>query len=425
MSRKVFFWSPIIIAVGIITPVLFFNLFSSSVNKSGMKLEVSENICKNNELTVDIHDENVNTRSHDTKLHFRTKSDNLRITAKIDGKEHESSTLDIPLSKLDCLKIFDPVQDQAPMCGPVLEYSTCSCDSACKHIPPNTPIMNEKTLKDCALKQQVPVLGIDKCNYLRQGPSVPELEQHTLTIVMNTILGLIYDKWDGHMDGSIWPSDASKASSMIGVRRMNNLQFLLEEAIRLNVPGDFIETGVWRGGASIFAATVFKVYGQTCPSTTCRRVFVADSFEGIPAVDVINFPADSVHDGAHLLGILKDNSMERVQETFKRFGVLTNAIVWLPGWFKDTLPKAKTIFTSFAVARLDGDTYESTWQALENIYDYVSIGGFIIIDDYTSWIGCRMAVDDFRAQNKIYSEIRPVYHEAGETVNGVWWQKRE
>jgi hypothetical protein len=212
---------------------------------------------------------------------------------------------------------------------------------------------------------------------------------------------------------------------MIGVRRMQNLRFLLEEAIRLNVPGDFIETGVWRGGAAIFAATIFKAYGQSCPSDSCRRVFVADSFQGIPAVDVAHFPADAAHAGAHLFGILSDNSMERVQRTFERFGVLTDSVVWLSGWFKDSLPPARANFTRFAVARLDGDTYESTWQALDNVYDKVSAGGFVIIDDYTDWVGCRQAVDDFRARHAIVEELRPVRYGPGEEVRGAWWQKRE
>ncbi len=166
-------------------------------------------------------------------------------------------------------------------------------------------------------------------------------------------------------------------------------------------------------------------HGQTCPSKSCRRVYVADSFEGIPAVDVANFPADAAHAGVHLLKILKDNSMERVQKTFEAFGVLTDSVVWLKGWFKDSLPPARASFTSFAVARLDGDTYESTWQALENIYDKVAIGGFVIIDDYTDWVGCRQAVDNFRSKYGIVSEVRPVYHGPGEEVRGAWWQKRE
>jgi O-methyltransferase len=204
---------------------------------------------------------------------------------------------------------------------------------------------------------------------------------------------------------------------------MENLQYLLEEVIRLGIPGDFIETGVWRGGASILAATIFKAYGQNCPSLHCRRVFVADSFAGIPPVNVAKYPADAAHVGSDNLPILRDNSEDRVKATFSRFGVLSDSVHWLKGWFKDTLPPARSAFTSLAVMRLDGDTYESTWQALENLYDRVSPGGFVIVDDYTDWVGCRLAVDEFRSKVGATSGIFPVYHGVSEVVRGVWWRK--
>jgi hypothetical protein len=205
---------------------------------------------------------------------------------------------------------------------------------------------------------------------------------------------------------------------------MDHMQFLLEEAIRLNIPGDFIETGVWRGGATIFAAAVFIAYSQTCPSASCRRVFVADSFRGIPPVNVDAFPADAVHTGADTIAHLVDNSAQRVRETFAAMGVLSDAVVFLEGWFKDTLPAARrSTFGRFAMIRLDGDTYESTWQALDNLYDLLSPGGFVVVDDYTDWVGCHRAVTDFRERHGVTAPIRPVYHGPGEPVRGVWWQK--
>ena len=304
-------------------------------------------------------------------------------------------------------------------CKGLVNYDTCSWDI---QLTTDTLPVDVRSFVDCAYQQPIPILGINDndCTYQREGHSSPELEHRMINLTMKAILGLIYDSdWKGYIDGSIWPPATVKASSMIGLRRMQSLQFLLEESIRLNVPGDFIEAGVWRGGAVILATTIFKTYGQT------RRVFVADSFKGIPAVDVSKFPADAVHEGSHVMEILNDNSMERVQKTFQNFGVLDDSIIWLPGWFKDSLPAARASFTSFAVARLDGDTYESTWQALENIYDKVSIGGFVIIDDYTVWLGCRKAVDDFRRKYTITSKIYPVYHAIGEMVIGIWWQKNE
>jgi O-methyltransferase len=310
-------------------------------------------------------------------------------------------------------------------CESKIANKTCSIESCCKDLSLEKHMLDSQSLKDCASHQPTYDFGIVDCMYERQGTPSPNVELLYIELTKKTVLGSIYSQWDGFSDGHIWPPDSSKACSMIGLRRMNNLHFLIEEVIRLNIPGDFIETGIWRGGASIFVTSMFLAYGQICPSPTCRRVFVADSFKGIPAVDLAKYPEDSAHQGAHEIQILHDNSKELVQATFQSFGVLSNSVIWLKGWFKDTLPASKELFTTFSVIRLDGDTYESTWQPLVYLYKRLSIGGFVIVDDYTDWVGCRKAVNDFRTKFKITSEIRPAFHLVSEEVRGVWWQKRE
>ncbi len=85
--------------------------------------------------------------------------------------------------------------------------------------------------------------------------------------------------------GRDWPA---RADSMIGLRRMDNIQDCIETVIRDDVPGDLIETGVWRGGATIFMRGVLKAYEDTT-----RTVWVADSFEGLPPPDPARYPADA------------------------------------------------------------------------------------------------------------------------------------
>jgi hypothetical protein len=307
-------------------------------------------------------------------------------------------------------------------CLPLVRNDTCFCARLCEYS--REMIFSDLEMQWCAQSQQQPVLGIGSCRFQRAGPSFPDLESRYIDIIKKSVLGLVHERWDGHIDGSEVPPDSTNACSLIGLRRMDHMQFLLEEAIRLNIPGDFIETGVWRGGATIFAAAVFIAYSQTCPSASCRRVFVADSFRGIPPVNVDAFPADAVHTGADKIAYLVDNSAQRVRETFAAMGVLSDAVVFLEGWFKDTLPAARrSTFGRFAMIRLDGDTYESTWQALDNLYDLLSPGGFVVIDDYTDWVGCHRAVTDFRERHGVTAPIRPVYHGPGEPVRGVWWQK--
>jgi hypothetical protein len=307
-------------------------------------------------------------------------------------------------------------------CQPLVRNDTCFCTQICENA--QEVIVSDPEFQGCAQDQQRPILGIGSCRFHRSGPSAPDLEGRFIDLVKKSVLGLVHGPWDGHIDGSAFPPDSAKACSLIGLRRMDHMQFLLEEAIRLNVPGDFIEAGAWRGGATIFAAAVFLAYAQTCPSAACRRVFVADSFRGIPPVDVGAFPADAAHVGADAIPILLDNSARSVRDRFATLGVLSDAVVFLEGWFRDTLPAARqATFGRFAMVRLDGDTYEATWQALDNLYDLLSPGGFVIVDDYADWVGCHRAVTDFRTQRGVTAPVRPVYHGPGEPVRGVWWQK--
>ena len=108
-------------------------------------------------------------------------------------------------------------------------------------------------------------------------------------------------------------------------------------------------------------------------------------------------------------------SLEEVQSNFARYGFLDDRVQFLKGWFKDTLEAAP--IDQLAVLRLDGDYYESTIQGLEALYDKLSSGGFLIIDDYFTFEPCRDAVRDFRVANRIDDEIVPV------DQGSIFWQK--
>ncbi len=317
---------------------------------------------------------------------------------------------------------FNPAGDSEGVCTPLVRYDTCFCGRLCEHS--HDDIIADPDLQSCAQSQQRPVLGIGPCKFQRAGPASPELERRFIELTKSSVLGLLHGRWDGHVDGSAW-HDSSQAFTLIGLRRMDHLQFLLEEAIRLSIPGDFIEAGVWRGGAGILAAAIFAAYSQTCPSASCRRVFLADTFTGIPPVDADAYPADAAHAGAEDIGLFRDTSARRVRDGFAAHGAPSEAVVLLEGRFRDTLPAARAAarFGRFAVIRLDGDTYEATWTALESLYDLLSPGGFVVVDDFTDWAGCRRAVADFRARRAVAAPIRPVYHGPGEHVRGVWWRK--
>jgi O-methyltransferase len=100
-------------------------------------------------------------------------------------------------------------------------------------------------------------------------------------------------------------------------------------------------------------------------------------------------------------------SLDEVQRNFRTFDLLDDQVVFLKGWFKDTLPAAQ--IDKLAIMRLDGDFYESTMDALTNLYDKLSIGGYAIIDDYGEDVWqCRAAVDEFRGTRAITDSLMRV-----------------
>ncbi len=207
------------------------------------------------------------------------------------------------------------------------------------------------------------------------------------------------------IDGRDWPATAE---TMVGLRRLDNVQYCVTEVLRQGVPGDLVEAGVWRGGTVIFMRGVLKAFGDTE-----RLVWAADSFEGLPMADAERYPADEgdTHWTFPQLAV----SREEVEANFARYGLLDDRVRFLHGWFRDTLPNAPV--GPIAVLRLDGDMYESTIVALDSLYPKLSLGGFVIVDDYNCVPGCKRAVDDFRLAHGITESLRPIDWAA------VYWRR--
>ena len=195
--------------------------------------------------------------------------------------------------------------------------------------------------------------------------------------------------------GGDWPRNAE---TMIGLNGLDNLQYCITDVLRQEVRGDLIETGVWRGGATIFMRAVLKVYGDTE-----RKVWVADSFRGLPKPNPQQYPFDK-GDNLSTFPYLAV-SLDEVKKNFSKYGMLDEQVAFLPGWFRDTLPRAP--IEKLAVLRIDGDMYESTINPLRHLYPKLSIGGYVIIDDYCL-SGCRKATDDFRREQGIVDELNRV-----------------
>jgi len=205
--------------------------------------------------------------------------------------------------------------------------------------------------------------------------------------------------------GKVWPPSAM-AHSMIGRKRLDNIQYCIETVVNDRIPGDLIETGVWRGGATIFMRGCLLALGDAD-----RTVWVADSFAGLPAPDpACAADAADVHHTISELAV----SLDEVKANFRRYGLLDERVRFLQGWFKDTLPAAP--IRQLAVLRLDGDMYRSTMDALRALYPRVVPGGFIIVDDYCI-ASCREAIADFRRENAIGDEIIDI------DQTGVFWRR--
>ena len=195
--------------------------------------------------------------------------------------------------------------------------------------------------------------------------------------------------------------------TMIGRKRLENIQYCMETTIQDGVHGDVIETGIWRGGAIILMRGILAAYG-----ITDRVVWAADSFSGVPAPSL---PEDEGFDLSERIFPFLTVSLDQVKALIAKYDLLDDRIRFLKGWFKDTLATAP--IERLSVLRLDGDLYKSTMDALNPLYHKVSPGGFIIVDDYFSCPPCRQAIDTFRATHAITDPWTQI------DAQSVFWRK--
>lgn len=197
------------------------------------------------------------------------------------------------------------------------------------------------------------------------------------------------------------------AHSMIGRKRMDNLEFCINDLLKNDVPGDFMECGVWQGGACIFMRGMLAAH-----DIESRKVWLADSFDGLPAPEIKEDEGLLITKN-EVPGIAV--GLEKVKGNFRKYDLLDDQVGFIKGWFKDTLYDAPV--EQLALLRLDGDLYESTMTSLNALYHKVSSGGYIIIDDYGALEQCKRAVDDFRREHNISSEMHTI------DWTGAYWKK--
>ena len=200
--------------------------------------------------------------------------------------------------------------------------------------------------------------------------------------------------------------------TMMGMGALNNLHSCLDEVYANEITGDFVETGVWRGGGVIFMRAFLAAHGDKT-----RKVWACDSFRGLPKPSGRYSPDidDKLWQSEYLAV-----SVEQVKVNFAKYDLLDDQTIFLEGFFAETMPTAP--ISEIALLRLDGDMYESTIVVLEALYEKVSPGGFVIIDDYGMIPACNRAVDDFRRSVGVTDPLQIIGYVSGNPL-GAFWRK--
>lgn len=242
-----------------------------------------------------------------------------------------------------------------------------------------------------------------------------------LALLRKCLMDSIYNPSQGVLEGKEIPE---RAVTMIGELRLQQICDAAVKVIDSGIVGDFVDCGTWRGGSAIMMRAALGLAYESEELSGCdedgfafrrradilgkRTIWVCDSFDGLPPPE---HPADDgdKHYTRRELAV----SLEEVQENFRRFDLLDDRVQFLKGWFKDTLPGP---IEKIALLRIDGDMYGSTMDVLTALYDKVSLGGYIIVDDY-KLKPCKQAVDEFREARGITDPIEII------DWTGIYWRK--
>lgn len=159
----------------------------------------------------------------------------------------------------------------------------------------------------------------------------------------------------------------------------------------MEIPGSIVECGTWRGG---MIAGMADVLGAD------RRYLLFDSFQGLPPAREIDGAAALAWQSNKTSPIYFNNcaaSEEEVTSVMSMSAARNYQII--KGWFNETLPKVN-LLEPIALLRLDADWYESTKCILDNLASHVAPGGMVIVDDYHTWEGCTLAINEFAVTRK-------------------------
>jgi O-methyltransferase len=191
--------------------------------------------------------------------------------------------------------------------------------------------------------------------------------------------------------------EACKHATMTSVERLYALYKTVEYLVRNDIPGDFVECGVWRGGSVMMMALALQKFGGTG-----RRIRCFDTFEGMPTPGDVDIRHDTGERAADIMAVTERDEdaviwalapLEQVQRNIAATGYPADLVTYHKGKVEETLPGEAP--ERIALLRLDTDWYESTKHELVHLYPRLVAGGVLIVDDYGYWRGSRDATDEY------------------------------
>ena len=186
----------------------------------------------------------------------------------------------------------------------------------------------------------------------------------------------------------------ARLQSYISIEGLLALEAMAAKVISEGVPGDIVECGVCNGGSSLVLAQALK-------ASPDRRLWLFDSFQGLPVPTAIDGPTAPAFAGKVV------GSEDKVRRLLKRAGVPMERVHIAAGWFHETFPQVQ--IDGIAFLHIDADFYEPVLLSLERFYDAVAVGGFVVLDDYydLEWPGCKAALEEFTARRRLALNLLP------------------
>jgi len=194
----------------------------------------------------------------------------------------------------------------------------------------------------------------------------------------------------------LWLCHRIRKHTVVDIARLKMLYKLTKEIDIASVPGDIVECGVFKGGSAVLITRAAH------RSHFDRRIWLYDSFEGLPR--------PTKEDGSEALERFHEGwnrgDMSEVKKLFETFSVLDSRVHFVKGYFHDTFQSIS--MSQIALLHIDADWYHSVKLCLERFYEFVQPGGFIALDDYGRWEGCRKATDEFIEKHNLNVKLVPV-----------------